>query len=124
MSASTPPWRLLSRGRTLAERGRTLTDRGRTWLAYGLALLVPGAGHAVTGHWRRGLVWAGLCVATLAVLSTVPVLAEPTLAEPLLLTLLRAGGFRDVAVPLAVLVCSVVDLYGLAVLEDASSRSR
>ncbi|ELY54962.1 hypothetical protein C491_17734 [Natronococcus amylolyticus DSM 10524] len=114
MSVSTPT--------ELVSRGRSLTDRGRTWLAYGLAILVPGAGHAATGYWRRGLAWAGLCVTTLAVLSTAPVLAERTLAEPLLLTLFRAGGFGDVAVPLAVLVCSVVDLYGLAVLEDASSH--
>ncbi|AGB38735.1 hypothetical protein [Natronococcus occultus] len=111
MSVSTPT--------ELRSRGRRLTDRGRIWLAYALAIIVPGAGHAAMGHWRRGLAWAGLCIATLAVLSTAPVLAEPPL-----LTLLRVGGFADVAVPLAVLVCSVVDCYGLAVLEDASSRPR
>ena len=120
MSSSTP--RVLSRGRTVTERGRTLAAGGRTWLAYGLAILVPGAGHVYAGHWRRGLAWAGLCVAALAVLSTAPVLAERTLAGPLVVTLLRVGGFADVAFPLAVLVLSVVDLYGLAVLEDRSLK--
>ena len=108
---------MLSRGRTVTERGRTLAARGRTWLAYGLAILVPGAGHVYAGHWRRGLAWAGLCVATLAVLSTAPVVAEP-----LIVTLLRVGGFADVAFPLAVLVLSVVDLYGLVVLEDRALK--
>ena len=116
MSSSTP--RVPARGRTVTERGRTLAARGHTWLAYGLAILVPGAGHVYAGHWRRGLAWAGLCIATLAVLSTAPVVAEP-----LIVTLLRVGGFADVAFPLAVLVLSVVDLYGLAALEDRALES-
>ena len=115
MSSSTP--RVPARGRTVTERGRTLAARGHTWLAYGLAILVPGAGHVYAGHWRRGLAWAGLCIATLAVLSTAPVVAEP-----LIVTLLRVGGFADVAFPLAVLVLSVVDLYGLVVLEDRALK--
>ncbi|NKE36561.1 hypothetical protein GWG54_12170 [Natronococcus sp. JC468] len=118
MSSSTPTWNLPSQGRTIARRGRI-------WLAYGLALLVPGAGHAYAGHWRRGLVWAGLCVVSLAFLSTGALLAERTAAEPLIITLLRleSGGFAAVAFPLAVLVLNVVDLYGRLLLEDASAHA-
>lgn len=99
-----------------------LVTRVNRCLAYILALLLPGAGHAYAGHWRRGLVWFVLCIVTLAFLSTGVLLVERTGVEPFVVTALRLKtvGFADVAFPLAVLVLSVLDLYGLAVLEEES----
>lgn len=99
-----------------------VTVLGKRYLAYILALLLPGAGHAYAGHWRRGLVWFVLCIVTLAFLSTGVLLVERTGAEPFVVTALRLEtvGFADVAFPLAVLVLSVLDLYGLAVLDEKS----
>lgn len=113
---------LSTRPRTLLSRGTDVATRDRTWPAYVLAVLLPGAGHAYTGHWKRGLLWAVLCVAALAFLSTGTVIAERAAAEPFVLTMLRLehAGFADVAFPLAVLVLNVVDLYGLGGLEDAA----
>jgi ABC-type antimicrobial peptide transport system permease subunit len=111
-----------TRPRTLLSRGTDVATRNRSWPAYVLAVLMPGVGHVYAGHWRRGLVWAVLCVAALAFLSTGAILVERTAAEPFLVTALRLehAGFADVAFPLAVLVLSVVDLYGLGGLEDAA----
>lgn len=111
--------------RTLLSRPTALAARRASWPAYVLAVLLPGAGHAYAGHWKRGLLWALLCVAALAFLSTGAVLVERTAAEPFVLTMLRLehAGFADVAFPLAVLVLNVVDLYGLGGLEDAAVES-
>ncbi|WP_306059839.1 DUF6677 family protein [Natronococcus wangiae] len=104
----------------LLSRGASVAARGKSWPAYGLAVLVPGAGHAYAGHWRRGLAWALLCGGALAFLSTGVLLLERAALEPLVVTALRLEvvTFADVGLPLAVLVLSVLDLYGLSVLEE------
>ena len=60
-----------------------------------------------------------MCGAALVFLSPGTLLVERALAEPLVLSALRLEGttFADVAVPLAVLVCSALDRYSLAALE-------
>jgi hypothetical protein len=92
------------------------------WPGYVLAIVLPGAGHAYVGDWRRGFAWALLCGGALAFFSTGALFAEHSGLEPIVITLVRLDGatFADVAFPVAVLVLSVFDLYALAVLETPS----
>nr|WP_222913627.1 hypothetical protein [Natrinema sp. SYSU A 869] len=99
-----------------------LGARIQPWLAYLLATCWPGAGHFYRRQWARGCSWIALYGAALVVLSSGMLLAAGSVTDPLLVTALRleAVDFGDVAMPLAILVLSVVDLYALTTLEEWS----
>jgi len=79
----------------------------------------PGTGHLYRRHWTRGCGWAALYGAALLFLSSGTILAAGSVTEPLLVTALRLEtvAFSDVAMPLTVLVCSVLDLSTLDMLD-------
>ena len=106
-------------------RSLAVVARVKTWPAYLLAVCFPGAGHWYTRQWMRGLSWAVLYGAALVFLSSGALLVDGTVVEPFVITILRLEGaaFADVAIPLAVLVCSVLDLYTRIVLIDGPVSS-
>lgn len=86
--------------------------RVKRWPAYLVAFCWPGAGHVLHRQWARGCSWALLCGVALVFLSGGPLL-EGSLFEPPVVTVLRYEGvtFGDVAVPLAIIILNVLDLY-------------
>lgn len=94
--------------------------RVKIWPAYLLAVCFPGAGHCYTRQWARGISWAALYGAALVFLSSGALLVNGGVAEPLAVAILRLEGmaFADVAVPLAILLCSVLDLYTRVAIVD------
>lgn len=103
-----------------------MTDRTRSlWPAYLLSALVAGLGHWYLGQWKRGVAWFALYALALVFLSarTVSGALEP--GEPFVLTALQfeTVSYTDVAVPLAVLIVCLLDIYliGLTRRADASS---
>ncbi|TYL37880.1 hypothetical protein CV102_14215 [Natronococcus pandeyae] len=115
----------MSTTRSAASRSIAVVARVKTWPAYLLAVCFPGAGHWYTRQWMRGLSWAVLYAAALVFLSSGAIFLDGTVADPLVITILRLEGaaFADVAVPLAVLVCSVLDLYTRVALVDDGPAS-
>ena len=107
--------------RTAATVGR-LDARIQPWPAYLLAACWPGAGHVYRGQWARGCTWVALYGSALVVLSSGTLLAAGSVIDPLLVTALRLEtvDFGDVAMPLAILVLSVLDLYALATLDTVA----
>ncbi|MFC6766314.1 hypothetical protein [Natrinema soli] len=97
-----------------------LSARIKPWPAYLLATCWPGAGHFYRRQWARGCSWVALYGAALVVLSSGTLLAAGSVTDPLLVTTLRLEtvNFGDVAMPLAILVLSMLDLYALASLDD------
>ena len=104
-------------------RPPALGTRATRWPAYLLAVCWPGAGHCLRGQWARGCSWALLCGVSLVFLSG-GALLEGGFLEPLLVTAVRyeAVAFVDVAVPIAIVVLNVVDLY-LRTAFDVPRRS-
>ena len=94
----------------------------KRWPAYLLAVCWPGTGHLYRRHWTRGCSWAALYGAALFFLSSGTTLAAGSVTEPLLVTALRleSVAFGDVAMPLTVLSCSVIDLVTLNMLDKLS----
>ncbi len=88
--------------------------------AYLLAVCWPGTGHLYRRHWARGCSWAALYGAALLFLSSGTILAAGSITEPLLVTALRLEtvAFGDVAMPLTVLICSVIDLTTFDMLDE------
>jgi TRAP-type mannitol/chloroaromatic compound transport system permease large subunit len=105
-----------------------MTDRTRPlWPAYLLTVLIAGLGHGYLGQWKRGAAWFGLYVLALAFLSarTVSGALEP--GDPFVLSALQfeAVSYTDVAVPLAILVVCLLDIYliGITTRTDSTSDS-
>ncbi|ELZ01507.1 hypothetical protein C482_07024 [Natrialba chahannaoensis JCM 10990] len=94
------------------------------WPAYLLSAFVAGFGHWYLGQWKRGASWFGLYVLALAFLSARTLSGAFDLSEPFVITALQfdAVNYADVAVPLAVLIICLLDLYllGLANRPDPS----
>ncbi len=99
-----------------------LVVRTKSWLAYPLAVCWPGAGHFYRRQWTRGCSWAALYGAALLFLSSATLLSNGQLTEPVLITALQLEtvAFGDMAMPFAVLILSVIDLYARAVLNNSS----
>lgn len=97
-----------------AETAGRLAVRAKRWPAYLLAACWPGAGHFYRRQWARGCGWFALYGAALLFLSSGALIVDGSVTEPIVAAALRleAVTFSDVAVPLAVLVCSAIDLYG------------
>ncbi|AXR76920.1 hypothetical protein [Natrarchaeobaculum sulfurireducens] len=83
------------------------------WPAYLLTVFVAGLGHCYLGQLKRGAAWFALYILALAFLSarTLSGALEP--GEPFFVTALQfeAVNYVDVAVPLAVLVVCLLDVY-------------
>lgn len=91
-----------------------MTDRNRPiWPAYPLSVFAAGLGHCYLGEWKRGAAWFVIYVLALAFLSarTLSGALEP--GEPFVVTALQFEqvNYVDVAVPLAVLVVCLLDVY-------------
>ena len=89
------------------------------WPAYLLAILCPGTGHVSRGQWVRGGSWAGLWALSIVFFGPGVALGEVVPADLLVTGLFRHEGlaFGDVAISLAVLAVSVLDLSARIALE-------
>ncbi|ELY94533.1 hypothetical protein [Natrialba taiwanensis] len=94
------------------------------WPAYLLSVFIAGLGHWYLGYWKRGASWFGIYVLAIAFLSarTVSGAFEPD--EPFVVTALQfdAVTYTDVAVPLAVLLVCLLDVYLLGLAAARSSE--
>ena len=83
------------------------------WPAYLLTLLVAGLGHVYLGKWRRGALWFVLYALALAFLSARTLSGALDPGSPFFVTALQFDevNFADVAVPLAVLLVCLLDVY-------------
>ncbi|QRV13560.1 hypothetical protein JMJ58_11335 [Haloterrigena salifodinae] len=83
------------------------------WPAYPLSAFVAGLGHCYLGEWKRGASWFGLYVLALAFLSARTLSGAFAVSEPFFVTALQfdSVSYLDVAVPLAVLVICLLDVY-------------
>ncbi|KDE59174.1 hypothetical protein EL22_24165 [Halostagnicola sp. A56] len=99
-----------------------MSDAARPRLpAYVFSAFVAGAGHWYLGKWRRGLAWFGLYALALAFLSARTVAGAFDPSDPFVVTALQfeSVAYTDVAVPLAVLLVCLLDLYLIGVATDA-----
>ncbi|WP_049921803.1 hypothetical protein [Halopiger djelfimassiliensis] len=91
-----------------------MSERTRPiWPAYPLSALVAGLGHCYLGQWKRGASWFGLYVLALAFLSARTLSGALKPGEPFVVTALQfdAVSYTDVAVPLAVVIVCLLDVY-------------
>lgn len=94
-----------------------------TWPAYVLTVLVAGLGHVYLGKWRRGALWFVLYALALAFLSARTLSGAFDPGSPFFVTALQFDevDFADVAVPLAVLLVCLLDVYLLGLAGRRSS---
>ncbi|WP_255170607.1 hypothetical protein [Natrononativus amylolyticus] len=87
------------------------------WPAYPLSVLVAGAGHCYLGYWKRGAIWFGLYVLAIGFLSARSLSGAFDPGSPFVVTALQfdAVNYADVAVPLAVVLVCLLDVYLLGV---------
>ena len=95
------------------------------WPAYPLSAFVAGLGHCYLSEWKRGASWFGLYVLALAFLSARTLSGAFTPSEPFFVTALQfdAVSYVDVAVPLAVLVVCLLDVYLIGLTKRTSAIS-
>lgn len=93
------------------------------WPAYPLTVLVAGLGHVYLGKWRRGALWFVLYALALAFLSARTLSGAFDPGSPFFVTALQFDevDFADVAVPLAVLLVCLLDVYLLGLASRRSS---
>ena len=88
------------------------------WPAYPLSAFVAGLGHVYLGYWKRALIWFAVYVLALAFLSARSLSGAFDPSDPFVITALQFEtiSFADVAVPLAVILVCLLDVYllGLA----------
>ncbi|MBZ6495829.1 MULTISPECIES: hypothetical protein [Natrinema] len=89
------------------------------WPSYPLSALVAGLGHCYLGRWKRGVIWFvcyGLALAFLSARSLSGAL-EP--GDPFVVTALQfdAVSYTEVAVPLAILLICLLDVYLIGLTE-------
>lgn len=111
--------------RSAASGPLALVARLKTWPAYILAACCPGAGHLYAQQWARGVSWAVLYGISVVFLSSGLLLADGPITDLFVITAVRIDGitFADIAVPLAIVVLNVIDLYALAALERRSGTA-
>ncbi|OVE85018.1 hypothetical protein [Natronolimnobius baerhuensis] len=91
-----------------------MTDSSRPiWPAYLLTVFAAGLGHCYLGQWKRGGSWFGLYLIALAFLSARTLTGALEPGEPFVITALQFESveYVDVAVPLAVMIVCVLDIY-------------
>ncbi|WP_049927456.1 hypothetical protein [Halopiger goleimassiliensis] len=101
-----------------------MSERSRPiWPSYVLTILLAGLGHWYLGRWKRGGAWLGLFVVALAFLSARTLQDVVEAGEPFVVTALQfdAVNYVDVAVPLAVLVVCLLDVYLIGLTERTDS---
>ncbi|MFP8951412.1 hypothetical protein ACLI4Z_00375 [Natrialbaceae archaeon A-arb3/5] len=103
-----------------------MTDLTRPiWLAYPLTAIGAGLGHCYLGRWKRGAIWFVLYVVALGFLSarTLSGAFEP--GEPFVVTALQfeSVNYVDVAIPLAVLLVCLLDVYLIGLAERAGTHA-
>ena len=83
------------------------------WPAYVLTVVVPGLGHGYLGFWKRGVSWFLLYAIAIAFLSARTLSAAFDPGSPFVVTALRVEevAYVDIAIPLAVLVVCLLDVY-------------
>lgn len=95
------------------------------WPAYPLSAFVAGLGHCYLGQWKRGASWFVLYVLALAFLSarTLSGALEP--GDPFVVTALQfeSANYVDVAIPLAVLLVCLLDVYLIGLAKRTSAPS-
>ncbi|WP_243645242.1 hypothetical protein [Natrarchaeobius chitinivorans] len=82
-------------------------------MAYPLTALAAGLGHCYLGQWKRGVIWFGLYVLALAFLSARSLSGAFEPGEPFVITALQfeSVSYVDVAVPFAVVLVCLLDVY-------------
>ena len=95
------------------------------WPAYPLSALVAGLGHCYLGRWKRGAIWFVLYALALAFLSARSLAGALDLDEPFVVTALQfdAVSYTDVAVPLAVLLVCLLDVYLIGLTERTAAQT-
>ncbi|AGB38095.1 TM2 domain protein [Natronococcus occultus] len=95
------------------------------WPAYLLTVLVAGLGHWYLGRWKRGAIWFVLYVLALGFLSARSVSGALDLGDPFVVTALQVESvsYTDIAVPLAILIVCLVDVYLIGLLRRTASPS-
>ncbi|AFZ73104.1 TM2 domain-containing protein [Natronobacterium gregoryi] len=93
------------------------------WPAYLLSVFVAGLGHCYLGHWKRGVIWFLLYVLALAFLSARTVSDALELGDPFVVTAIQFEqvAFADVALPLAVLIVCLLDVYLIGLAQQTES---
>ncbi|RQH03312.1 hypothetical protein [Natrarchaeobius oligotrophus] len=83
------------------------------WVAYPLSALAAGFGHCYLGLWKRGAIWFALYVLALGALSARTLAGAFEPGQPFVVTALQfdAVNYVDVAVPLAVVLVCLLDVY-------------
>lgn len=103
-----------------------MTDTQRPiWPAYPLAAFVAGLGHCYLGRWKRGAIWFGLYLLALAFLSARTLSGALDMSEPFLVTALQfeSVSYTDVAVPLAVLLVCLLDVYLIGLTKRTAAKT-
>ena len=95
------------------------------WPAYVFTVLVAGLGHLYLGLWERGVLWFALYVLALVFLSARSLSGAFEPGEPFVLTALEieSVAYGDVAVPLAVLIVCLLDVFLLGVATRPATES-
>lgn len=96
------------------------------WPAYLLSVFVAGLGHCYLGKFKRGIVWFALYVLALAFLSARSLAGAFDPGDPFVVTALQfeSIGFADVAVPLAVLLVCLLDVYLLGLTRTVANGTK
>lgn len=91
------------------------------WPAYPLSALVAGLGHCYLGQWKRGGIWFVCYGLALAFLSARSLSGALDPGDPFVVTALQfdAVSYTDVAVPLAILLICLLDVYLIGLAERA-----
>lgn len=95
------------------------------WPAYILSAFVAGLGHWYFGEWTRGVSWFLLYALALAFLSARTLSGALEIDEPFFVTALQfeSVSYTDVAVPLAVLIVCLLDVYLIGLTKRAAEAT-
>ncbi|WP_254762014.1 hypothetical protein [Natrinema marinum] len=95
------------------------------WPAYLLSVLVAGLGHCYLGRWKRGGIWFGCYGLAIAFLSARSLAGAFAPGEPFVVSALQVESvsYTDVAVPLAILLVCLLDVYLIGLTERTAART-
>ena len=95
------------------------------WPAYLFSAFLAGLGHCYLGKWKRGAAWFVLYGLALAFLSARTLSGALAPGEPFVVTALQfeSVNYVDVAVPLAVLIVCLLDVYLIGLAKRAGAPS-
>ncbi|WP_254531709.1 hypothetical protein [Natrinema gelatinilyticum] len=103
-----------------------MSDLSRpVWPAYPLSALIAGLGHWYLGRWKRGVIWFACYSLAIAFLSARSIGGALTPNEPFVVTALQfdAVSYTDVAIPLAILLICLLDIYLIGLTERTAART-